>query len=98
MALLGSSRPLLGPIWSQDGPQNVPKSGPKSDPKNVQKIIQKMTQQFTRNKQILGQQMDPKMGNLGEDRQQSQEAGAFQKALVPKMAQDGLKSPKIAPS
>ena len=31
MALLGSSCPLLGPIWSQNGPQN----GPKICPKNV---------------------------------------------------------------
>ena len=38
MALLGSSWPLLGPIWSQNGPQN----GPKSNLKNVQKLVQKM--------------------------------------------------------
>ena len=29
MTLLGSSCPLLGPIWSQNGPQNGPKIGPK---------------------------------------------------------------------
>ena len=45
MALLGSSCPLLGPMWSQNGPQNgpqkwskrCPKSDPKNDPKNYKK-------------------------------------------------------------
>ena len=36
MALLGSSWPLLGPIWSQNGPQN----GPQNCPKVVQKVVQ----------------------------------------------------------
>ena len=33
MALLGSSCPLLGLIWSQNGPQNGPQNGSKSIPK-----------------------------------------------------------------
>ena len=39
MALLGSSWPLLGPIWSQNGPQNGPQNG--------QKVVQKMGQKTT---------------------------------------------------
>ena len=31
MTLLGSSCPLLGPIWSQNGSKIGPKSGPKTD-------------------------------------------------------------------
>ena len=45
MALLGSSCPLLGPIWSQNGPQN----GPKSCPNSVQKLIQKVSEPITKN-------------------------------------------------
>ena len=39
MALLGSSWPLLGPIWSQNGPQN----GPQNCQKVVKKIVEKTT-------------------------------------------------------
>ena len=45
MALLGSSCPLLGPIWSQNGSKMGSKSGPKSYQKNIQEIIPKMTKQ-----------------------------------------------------
>ena len=41
MALLGSSCPLLGPIWSQNGPQNGPKSGPKTAQKMSPKRLPK---------------------------------------------------------
>ena len=44
MALLRSSRPLLGPICSQNGP----KMSPKSAPKNYQKVFQKMTPKMTK--------------------------------------------------
>ena len=50
MALLGTSWPLLGPIWSQNGSQNGLKSGPKS----VQKLVQKMTPQKVYFEPILG--------------------------------------------
>ena len=50
MALLGSSCPLLGPIWSQNGS----KMGPKSSPKSDQKVVQKMTPKFTKTMPILG--------------------------------------------
>ena len=37
IGLLGSSCPLLGPIWSQNGLRNKPKSGPKTTKKRAQK-------------------------------------------------------------
>ena len=55
MALLGTSWPLLGPIWSQNGSQNGPQSGPKS----VQKLVQKMTPPKMKFEAIL----DPKIGS-----------------------------------
>ena len=57
MALLGSSWPLLGPIWSQNGPQN----GPQNCPKVVQKVIQKTTPQKVNFKPILGPKLGPKI-------------------------------------
>ena len=56
-ALLGSSCPLRGPIWSQNGLQNGPKSGPKSN----KKVIKKMTPKITENVQIVDPRMDPEM-------------------------------------
>ena len=50
LALLGSSCPLLGPIWSQNGSKVGPKSGPKSD----QKVVQNMTSKITKKVPILG--------------------------------------------
>ena len=91
MALLGPSWPLLGPIWSQNGPQNGPKSGPKSAQNSVQKMDPKITPKIP----VLGPKMDPKMGHLGGAPAQSQEAGAILKALVSKMAPRWL---KMAPS
>ncbi len=57
MALLGSSWPLLGPIWSQNGPQN----GPQNCPKVVQKVVQKTTPKKVNFKPILGPKMGPKI-------------------------------------
>ena len=98
MALLGSSWPLLGPIWSQNGPQNVPKNGPKSD----QKMIQKMTPKITKNKRILVPKMVSKMIQDGDTEAQANPAGAILEALGPnvsprwrRIAQD---SPKLAQS
>ena len=87
MALLGSSWPLLGPIWSQNGPQN----GPQNCPKVVQKVVQKTIPPKVNFKAILGPKMDPKMGHFREGAAQAEPAGALLKALVFKMAQDGLK-------
>ena len=57
LALLGSSCPLLGPIWSQNGSKMGPKSGPKSD----QKVVQNMTQKITKKRASFGPQnpLDP---------------------------------------
>ena len=57
MALLGSSWPLLGSIWSQNGPQN----GPQNCPKVVQKAVQKTTPNKVNFKPILGPKMGPKI-------------------------------------
>ena len=59
VALLGSSWHLLGPIWSQNGPQNGPKSGPKS----AQKLVQKMDPKITPKMPVLGPKMAPKLGS-----------------------------------
>ena len=58
-------------------------------------MVQKTTPQKVHFKPILGPKMDPKMGNLGEGAPRAQPAGALLKTLVFKMAQDGLKKPKI---
>ena len=93
MALLGSSWPLLGPIWSQNGPQN----GHQNCPKVVQKVVQKTKPKKVNFKPILGPKMDPKMGYLGGGPQQAQEAGAILKALVSKMASRWLKLASTSP-
>ena len=93
MALLGSSWPLLGPIWSQNGPQH----GPQNCPKVVQKIVQTTTPQKVNFKQILGPKLDPKMAqNLGAPAQ-AEPAGALLKALVSKMAPRWLKMASSSP-
>ena len=93
MVLLGSSWPLLGPIWSQNGPQN----GPQNYPKVVQKVVQKTTPQKMNFKPILGPKMGPKIGNFGGPPAQSQEAGAILKALVSKMAPRWFKMASSSP-
>ena len=72
-------------------PGTVPtdrQNGPQSCQTNVQKLVQKMTPTNVKIKTILGL----KMGNLGEQWAQSQEAGAILKALVSKMAPRWLKT------
>jgi hypothetical protein len=97
MALLGSSWPLLGPIWSQNGPQNGPKSGPKS----AQKLVQKMDPKITPKMPVLGPKMAPKLGSkrptlLGGSLL-GQSSGARWPQDGPKMAQDAQDAPKMAP-
>ena len=82
MALLGSSWPLLGPIWSQNGPQNGPQNGQKV----VQKMVQKTTPKKVIFKPILGPKLGPKIGHFREPEAQAEPAGALLKALVFKMA------------
>ena len=91
IALLGSSWPLLGPIWSQNGPQNCPQNGPKV----VQKMVQKTTPKKVNFKPILGPKMDPKMVQNGEGGAQSQPAGAILKALFSRWLQDGSRWPQV---
>ena len=98
VALLGPSWPLLGPIWSQNGPQNRPKSGPKSAQKLFQNIDPKITQKMP----VLGPKIAPKLGSkipahiggslLG------QSSGARWPQDGPKMAQDAQDAPKMAPT
>ena len=90
MALLGSSWPLLGPIWSQNGPQN----GPQNYPKGVKKIVQNTTPKKVNFKLILGPKMDPKMGHLGGPGTVPGSRSYFKSSCFQdgsKMAQDGLK-------
>ena len=93
MAFLGSSWPLLGPIWSQNGPQNGPQNGQKV----VQKMVQKTIPKKSIFKPILGPKLGPKIGQFREGAQQSQEAGAILKALVFKMALRWLKMASKGP-
>ena len=60
MALLGSSCPLLGPIWSQMAPKMAPKVGPKS----VQKVNQKMTPKKNEKGLILGSKNERSGGHF----------------------------------
>ena len=89
MALLGSSWPLLGPIWSQNGHQNGPQNGPKI----VQQVVQKTTPKKVNFKPILG----PKMGHFGGGAARAEPAGALLKALVFKMAPRSLKMASSSP-
>ena len=73
MALLGTSWPLLGPIWSQNGSQNGPQSGPKS----VQTLVQKLTPQKVNFEPILGPKINSKMGQDGEGGAQANLDGGF---------------------
>jgi hypothetical protein len=59
VAHLGPSWPLLGPTWSQNGPQN----GPQSGAKHVQKLVQKLIPKITPNMPVWGSKMDPKLGS-----------------------------------
>ena len=93
LALLGSSWPLLGPIWSQNGPQNGPQNGQKA----VQKMVQKTSPKKVIFKPILGPKLGPKIAqNLG-DGQLAQPAGALLKALVFKMAPRWVKMASSSP-
>ena len=93
VALLGPSWPLLGPIWSQNGPQNCPQSGPKS----VQKLVQKMTPEITKNKPIWGPKMDPEMGSKNVSNIGPSLLGHPLAQDGAKMAPRWLKMPKMRP-
>ena len=55
MALLGPSWLLLGPIWSQNGPENSPRNYQKV----LQQMIQKTAPQKMNSKTILGSNLGP---------------------------------------
>ena len=82
MALLGSSWPLLGPIWSQNGPQN--------GPRNCQKVVQKIVQNTTPTKIDLPQNgLSWRARGTGSGSRSYFKSSCFQDG--PKMLQDGLK-------
>ena len=92
MALLGSSWPLLGPIWSQNCPQN----GSQNCQTVVQIIVKTTTPKHVILKPILGPKMGPKIRHFGGAVAQADPAGALLKGFFvfqdgSKMAQDGLK-------
>ena len=93
MALLGTSWPLLGPIWSQNGSQNGPKSGQKS----LQKLVPKMTPKKVNFEPILGPKMGPKITLNGDQEARANPAGAILEALVSKMAPRWLKMVPSSP-
>ena len=68
MTLLGSSFPLLGPIWPQNGPQNgsqkLSKRCPKRDPKHDSKDYQKSANFGPQNGPQNGPKICPKWANL----------------------------------
>ena len=76
MALLDPSWLLLGPIWSQNGPEN----GPKKYPKVVQKIVQKTAPKKLNSKTILGSNLGPFWGQMAPKTQQCKFAGTIRPA------------------
>ena len=93
MALLGSSWPFLGPIWSQNGPQN----GPQNYQKVVQKMVEKPTPENMIFKPILGPKMGPKMAPKWAQNRLGVLLGSLGPILGPKLAQEPQDSPKTAP-
>ena len=93
VALLGPSWPLLGPIWSQNGPQN----GPKSNPKNAQNLVQKFDPKIPPKRPALDPKMDPKMApknlNVIGPSLLGHSSGARWPQDGPKMAQDAQDAP-----
>ena len=79
MALLGPSWLLLGPIWSQNSPEN----GPRNYPKVVQKMIQKTAPQKMNSKTILGSNLGPFWGQMAPKSQPCELAGTIRPAYGP---------------
>ena len=75
----------MAPKWPPKLPKNGQKTGPKNVPQNVKAKL------------ILGPNFFPKIGYLGDQEAQSQEAGAILKALVSKMAPRWLKTSPNSP-
>ena len=67
--LMGLLEPILGPSGPKKGPQNWSKSAPKS----VQKLVQNMTYKITKNEQIWGPKLAPRIPEIGEGRLRANE-------------------------
>ena len=76
MALLDPSWLLLGPIWSQNRPEN----GPKNYPKVVQKMVQKTAPKKLNSKTILGSNLGPFWGQIASKTQPCEFAGTIRPA------------------
>ena len=67
MAILDPSWLLIGPIWSENGPDNDPKKYPKV----VQKMVQKTAPKMLNSKMILGSNLKQFSGQIASKTQQS---------------------------
>ena len=76
MALLDPSWLLLGPIWSQNGPENCPRNYPKVVPKMVQKTAPPKIYSKT----ILGSNLGQFWGQMAPKNQQCKLAGTIRPA------------------
>ena len=76
MALLGPSWLLLGPIWSQNGPENIPRNYPKV----IQTIIQKTAPEMLNYNTILGSNLGPFWGQMTPKSQPCEFAGTIRPA------------------
>ena len=65
MAILEPSWLVLGPIWSQNGPDNDPKKYPKV----VQKMVQKTAPDMLNDKMILGSNLKLFSGQIASKTQ-----------------------------
>ena len=79
MALLDLSWLLLGPIWSQNGPEN----GPKKYPKVFQKMVQKTAPKKLNSKTILGSNLKQFWSQIAPKTQQCKLAGTIRPTYGP---------------
>ena len=94
VALLGTSSLLLGPIWSQNGPQN----GSQNCQTVVQTIVKTTTPKHVIFKQILAPKMCPKIRHFGGATAQADPAGDLLKGFLffSRWLQDGSRWPQVA--
>ena len=92
-ALLGSSCPLLGPIWSQNGLQNCPKVVKKVTQKWFNKLPKSYQTKYPKNTKqmkMLDPKMSPKIGKVGDNGPRAQPSG---RCLGSSWSQDAPKMP-----
>ena len=87
MALLDPSWLLLGPIWSQKGPEN----GPPKYPKVVQKMVQKTAPKKLNSKTILGSNLRPFWSQIAPKTQQCKCPGPFGQPMGPQKPLNNVK-------